>query len=38
MQIAILMNEYNTISMPAVAKDTIKGIDGILKLSALDIK
>jgi hypothetical protein len=32
------MNEYNTISMPAIAKQTIKGLDGIIKLSALDLK
>jgi hypothetical protein len=32
------MNEYNTISMPAIAKETIKGLDGIIKLAAFDIR
>ena len=38
MQMAILMNQYATISMPAIAKETIKGIEGIIQLSAFDIK
>ena len=38
MQIAVLMNEYNTISMPAIAKQTIKSLDGVLKLDAINPK
>ena len=38
MQIVVLMNEYNTISMPAIAKQTIQNLAGILTLDAINPK
>ena len=38
MQLLLLQNYYDNINMPAVAKQTVKSLDGVIRMDALNPK